>query len=214
VRKIDADIAWVGGDAGYNHRLDAGRFGATGLFIYNLGRIYVEELPDISVRGWTVDGELRYRWGAGSGSTLRAGGLLASRDGTGASAYTGVITANSYGVAGALWGNHGALLLLPDPGAINRLTPVVADISAGGVGLRAAHGAAGWAILPEKLDLVLGGAWAQDGLGEAFGAELNGRLTWTPLLYTHVGLAAATVLGSRFEANPSLVMLQADWLAF
>jgi len=196
---VDGDFAWVMGDVGYNHRLDRGPMGFSALAGANVGKIYVKDQLDVPVRGWFTDGEFRVRYAPGQASVARLGWLATSRDGNGRDAYTGVLTANQYGVVGAVYATHGCLLLFPDPMSINRMAAVVGDISNRGLGVRALTGSVGYSIVPGKLDTQVGGGHAIDGLGSNMGTELNGRLTAHPWLFTNLSVAGAKVVNSELR---------------
>lgn len=214
VVESDADLYWLAVDAGWNHRLDKGPLGATALAAWNLGKLYVLDQEDILVRGWLVDGEVRVRYAPGAGSVVRLEGLAASRDGTGRDQFTGIITANSYGIVGAVYASHGMLLLFQDPGAINRSTPVVFDVSNNGDGLIAATGGVGYDLIPNRLTATVSAGHARDQLGAGLGTELNGRLSWQPVFGTSLGVAAATLQGSAFNADPWQAMISLESLLF
>jgi hypothetical protein len=211
---VQADITWLGVDAGFNHALAAGPFGIRGFAGAMVGTIYVRDQGDVALRGYLIDVEARHRWARGSGSVLRAEVLTTGRDGTGRDAYTGVITANSYGIVGAVWGSHGTLLLFTDPLVVNRSTPLVPDVANGGRGLRAATAGAGWDIIPEKLTLQANAAHARDGYDAPIGSELNARLLGHPFFGTTVGLGAATVRGTAFDTAPWMAMVHLESLLF
>ena len=213
--EVDADLVWLALDGGLNHRLTQGRLGASGLALVNLGRLYVGNgQPDVPVQGWLLDGEVRYRWAPGAGSILRAEALVNSRDGTDREAYTGVVTGNSYGIAGAMWSSHGAMILFPDPQSINRQISVVSDVSNGGSGLLGLSASAGWDLVPSRLNLTLGGAHAASPSVELSASEVNARLTWAPWLFWRLSAGAAAVTGTAFDADPWLVQVYLDWLTF
>ncbi|MBW1879506.1 MAG: hypothetical protein JRJ84_14175 [Deltaproteobacteria bacterium] len=44
--EVNADLLWIGLDAGYNHRLDRGPLGVTGLVLAHPGRLYVTDQRD------------------------------------------------------------------------------------------------------------------------------------------------------------------------
>jgi hypothetical protein len=208
---VDADVLWVGGDASINHRLDRGWLGASGTFVANLGRLYVEGLEDRPVQGALLDAELRARVAPGEGSVVRGEVLWSSADDPATPAYTGALTANSWGLVGALNGTHGTLLLMPDPFAINRYTAVVHDPSHGGAGVMAVTGSAGFDWVPNRLTTTLGAGHARSG-SQALGTELNARVVAEALLFFKVGLHGGVVLGSGFEQDPWMVYTSLDWL--
>lgn len=204
--EVDADLIWLAADIGWNRELRRGPIGARALGLFNLGRLYLTDLPDVSVRGWMVNAEVRGRYARGSGSELSAQLLATSRDGSGEGAYTGLVTGNSYGVVGANWTSHGALLLFSDPGAINRQVAVVSDLSNGGRGLLALTGNAGYDLLPERLTAQGALAMARTPDGEALGQELGAGLVAHPLPLLDVGLRGAVVQGARVS-DPSTAQL-------
>lgn len=194
--EVDAQVAWLGADLAWNHRLDRGPLGATALAVANVGTLYVKDQVDVPVRGWLVDAELRARYAPGSGSVIRVSGMAASRDGTGRDAYTGLLTGNQYGVVGAIYATSGCYLLFPDARSINRMTPVVFDLSNRGEGLAGTTGSIGYDAIPNTLNLRVGGGWAQDGNGVAMGTEGNATVTWHPFLFSDLSLAYARVVDS------------------
>jgi hypothetical protein len=212
--EVETDIVWLAADGGFNHALDRGPLGATALAATNLGRLYSTTRDPVTIRGWLVDGGLRFRWAAGAGSVISGNVLVASRDGTGINAYTGVVTGNTYGVAGATWASHGMLLLFQDPTAVNRTTPVVFDISNAGRGLTAATMTAGWDVVPNRVTLQAGAGHAVDGSTETMGTELNARVLTHPWFGTNLGVAVATVQNTEFDANPWQAMLHMEVLLF
>mgnify|MGYP000580549101 CR=1 FL=1 len=194
---VDGDFGWLVGDVGYNHRLDRGPLGVTALAGLNAGKIYVKDQVDVPVQGWFTEGELRVRYMPGPKSVFRLGWVASSRDGNGRDAYTGVITANQYGVVGAIYATHGCYLLFPDPMSVNRMTAIVGDVSNRGEGLRALTGSMSADLIPGKLDARFGGGHALDGNGSKMGTEVNGTVTAHPWLFTDLSLAAARVVGSE-----------------
>ncbi len=208
-----ADLVWLGLDGGANHRLDHGRLGGSFVAIANLGRIYVEGLEDPSVAGGLAAAELRYRYGQGRGSVARVEALISTGDVAGGT-YAGVLTGNSYGIAGATWATHGAVLLLPDPGAINRQVALAYDVSGAGQGLFALSAGAGWDVSPSRYNLSGNVAHARLGSGDVLGTELTGRLRWTPLPLCDVGLTGAVVLGSAFDRAPWTAFASITWVLF
>jgi len=198
--ETDADLVWLGADAGWNRDLDRGPVGLRGLGVLNLGRLYLTGQPDVDVRGWLVDGEARWRWTRGAGSELRVEGLASSRDGTGSGAYTGVVTGNSYGVVGASWTTHGTLLLFSDPQAIDRQVAVVSDVSGGGHGLAALCSRLGYDPIPNRLTVTANVAHAAQPQQGAVGTETGLAVVAHPLPLLDVGLRGAVVSGARVPA--------------
>lgn len=209
--EVDVQVAWLGADLGWNHRLDRGPIGLTALAVANVGTIYIDEQVDVGIRGWLADAELRARYAPGQGSVVRLGGLASSRDGTGRDEYTGIITGNQYGVVGALYATSGCYLLFPDPRSINRLTPVVFDLSNQGQGVRGTTASIGYDPIPSVLNVTVGGGWAQDGNGLAMGTEGNAAVTWHPFLFSDLSLAYARVVGSEVRTATNRALADDPW---
>lgn len=218
---IDADIAWISADLAWNHDLSRGPVGATAMGLVNVGRVYVEALTDVPVLGFAADAEARWQYAPGAGSQVRVEGLYTSGDRPDDGSYDGVLTANTWGVVGAVHASHGTLLLFSDPLAINRQVSVVSDVSAAGAGLLGLSGTVGYDLVPNRVTLQAGGGYARtledsETYGEAgpVGAELNARLRTKPWLLSNLDVCFATVVGTEFEATPWLGMLYFDWLVF
>lgn len=207
----DAKLIWVGADLQYNHRLDQGKLGFTGALLGNFGSVYLKGAPDVNVQGWMADLELRGRYAPGAGSVARLEALATSRDGTGPSAYTGLITGNSYGIVGAYYATHGCYLLFPDRGAINRLAPAVQDISNRGQGLVALTGNIGYDVFPNKVTATVGGGWAQgqESSPVKLGVETNARLAFKPWIGSELALSAARLTGSALPDAARTALAQA-----
>jgi len=210
---VSAALAWVAVDAGYNAALDKGRLGGSALAVANLGRLYVKDLPDHPVAGWLVDAEGRYRWAPGQGSVVRLEALAASRDREG-DGYQGIVTGNSYGVAGATWTTHGCLLLYPDLLSINRQVALIYDSSNSGRGQVGLTGSFGWDAVPNRLTVQVGGGHARDGGGEVMGTELNARVVGRPYPLATLGLYGAVLTGSPLEPAPWMTYLAFDQVVF
>lgn len=214
---VDADVVWVGADAGFNAALDRGPAGVHGAALLNAGRVYAPVVHDDDILGGLADVEGRVRIAPGAGSVARIEGLLTSGAGADPQRYGGVVTANAWGVAGAIHATHGTMLLFPDPRAINRMVAVVSDVSAAGLGLRALSASIGYDPVPDRLTTTLGGAVATTADGTPWGSELNAHVVGEPLLLADVGLHGAVVLpgaASGLEAVPWTVVASLDWLVF
>lgn len=211
---VEADLVWVGADLGTNHDLSRGRLGATALVVANLGRLYVEELPDVSVLGGLADAELRYRYARGGGSVARLEAIASTADDEDTGRYTGIFTGNSYGIVGAVYATHGTLLLFQDPGAINRQISLVYDASNQGSGLLGLTGGLGYDLVPNRVTAQAGFGTAMDAGMEPVGTELNLRLRTKPWLFANLDLGFAAVLGTEQPALPWTAQLHLDALAF
>lgn len=212
--EVDADIVWAGADAGYNAGLDMGPVGVHGVVIVNTGRIYVADHGDIGVSGLLLDVEGRWRFAPGEASVARAEAVYATGDTDGDDTYTGVLTANSWGIVGALHATHGCYLLFPDAGAISRAVSVVPDVSGKGAGLVGVSASIGYEPVPNRLGLTLGAGHARTAGGETLGTEINSRLHFKPFVMGNVALVGAGVLGSELPVTPWVTMLTFDWLVF
>ena len=179
-----------------------------------VGGFYALELPDDTGVGWLVDAESRYRFAEGAGSELRAEVLYTSDDNPDIEGYGGVVTGNSYGIAGANWVTHGSMLLFPDAKAINRQISVVSDVSNAGEGLLAICANAGYDFVPNRFGATVGYATASDGIGRGLGTEVNARVRYQPLPLLEVSAASAMVLGADLPENPWAALLILDWVVF
>jgi hypothetical protein len=211
--EVDTDVAWLAVDGGYNPGLDMGRVGVRAVAVVNVGRIYVADRGDVDILGGYVDAEARFRFASGGGSVARVEAVVATADTDGDEVYTGVLTANSWGVAGAIHATHGCYLLFPDTGSINREVAVVADVSGAGRGLVAVTGGVGWDVVPDRVNLAVGGGHARDA-GGALGTELNLRVSARPFPLGTVALVGAGVGGADLPVAPWTALLTFDWLVF
>lgn len=234
---IDADLVWLGLDAGYNAGLDRGPIGATAGLFANFGKIYAPVVHDDPISGFTASAEGRVRYAAGEGSVARLLALVSTGDDADPQRYTGVVTGNAYGIVGAPMPANGALLLFADGGAVNRQVSIVPDLSGGGLGLLALSGGVGFDPVPSRLTVAGGGAFAATARGEPFGTELNARVSGKPLFACTLSARAATVWpGSAASlgalpptttttgtapaadapqgAHPWTISLAVDWLLF
>jgi hypothetical protein len=209
---VDADLLWLAVDHGWNAGLDRGRVGATALAVANLGRLYVEALPDRDVRGFLGDVELRARIAEGEGSVARVEGIYATGDDPDTEPYEGIVTANAYGTVGALHGTHGCFLLFPDVTAVNRQVALVYDPSGGGAGLAAVTGGVAIDAVPNRVTVGVGGGHARDAAFTPLGTEINARVTAKPWVLVDVGLKGAVLLGTDLPEDPWIGLLSFDWL--
>jgi hypothetical protein len=214
---IDADLVWLAADAGYDAALQHGPVGVHAVAVLNVGKMYAPIVHDDDVVGILVDAEARVRWAQGEGSVARMEAVYSSGDDANPLRYSGVITGNAYGVAGALMPTHGALLLFPDARSINRMVGVVSDVSGAGRGLLGGSASLGFDPIPDRLNTKIGGALAWTADGQPWGTELNAGVSGEPLLFCNIGVYAATVAvgsASELDANPWTIYTQVDWLLF
>ncbi|MFT6820893.1 MAG: hypothetical protein ACJATT_004722 [Myxococcota bacterium] len=210
--QTNADLFWVGAEAGYDHSLSQGALGATGMGFLNLGSLRPADRDATHVRGMLLDGEVRFRYARGKGSVARAEAMFTTADTPGGD-YTGTIGGNSYGLVGALNTTHGSLILFPDPFAINRYISVVHDPSFGGQGVLGLSSSVGFDPIPNRLTTQVGVSHARSG-GENVGTEINGRIVGSPLLFLNTGLYGGAVFGTDLPATPWTVYAGLDWVMF
>ncbi len=215
---MNADIYWFGGDMGYNHRLDRGRLGFGALYFANIGSLLFAEREDADLFGIHSAGDVRYRYARGKGSILRAEILWSSADHLGpvgeVDDYGGVLTGNSYGIAGAAYASAGTLLLFPDIGAINRQSALVYDISNQGRGLRAGMVSVGYDLIPNRLNSSAWLAHARNDDTSPVGTEVGARLSYEAMLLLNIGLSGAYVGGTALPEDPWTVLATLDWVVF
>jgi len=214
---IDADLVWLSLDGGYDAGLTHGPFGVHGVALLNAGRTYAPIVHDDDVLGLFANVEGRVRWAPGSGSVARLEAVYSSGDTPNPMQYSGVVTGNAYGVAGALMPTHGTLLLFPDARAINRMVGVVSDVSGAGRGLLGGSGSVAYDPIPDRLTTQVGGAVAWTADGQPWGTEINAGVTAEVMLLCNIGLYGATVTSgsaSELSGNPWTVYAQVDWLLF
>jgi hypothetical protein len=210
--EVDTDLVWTGVDAGYNAALDMGPVGVHAVALVNSGQIYVADHGDVGVLGLLIDVEGRWRYAPGDGSYARLEAVYTSGDQDGDATYTGFLTANTWGIVGAVYATHGCYLLFPDAGAISRAVSIVPDVSAKGLGLIGVSASAGYEPIPNRLGLTLGAGHARTASGNTLGTEFNGRVGYKPFVLGQLSVVGAAVVGSELPVNPWLTMITFDWL--
>jgi len=219
VERYRSNFVWTGADASWNPLLTGGRVGASAYVVGNFGSLDTEDpmRPDTyrqlaSVAGVAANARVAYRWGRTPRDMIALEGTYTSGDHNGISdgTYSGVITGNTWGAPGALMVSHGAYLLMPHAFVVNRFYAAVTDPSNLGFGLSAVTLNASYDIVPNQLEIKVGGAVARSNIqpiaGDNFiGAEVNGRISWRfrPLVALEAH-AAWVSLGGYFE-SPEIV---------
>jgi hypothetical protein len=214
-----SQIVWTGADASWNPLLTSGRLGASAYVVGNFGRVATQDPMDrdrfvtlAKVAGVAANARVAFRWGRTPRDMVSLDGMYTSGDPDGITdgTYRGVITGNTWGAPGALWVSHGAYLLMPHSYVVNRFYAAVTDPSNLGFGVSAATLNASVDVVPNLLEVKVGGAVARSNIkpiaGDNFiGAELNGRVSWRlrPLLALEAH-AAWLSLGGYFE-SPEIV---------
>ena len=158
--------------------------------------------------------EARVSYAPGRGSVLRVEGTVGTADKPNCAPYEGLITGNSWGIAGAMAGTHGTLLLFPDIDAINRQAAVVYDVSNQGRRLLAGAVGVGFDAVPNRLNLSATVAAASDMRRELMGVEVNGRVEGEVLPFLLLRLSGAGVLGSPLPVTPWTLVADLSWVVF
>ena len=210
--EVSADLVWIGVDHSWNAALDRGPVGASALVVASLGRLYVTDLADRDVRGFLGDLEIRGRYAEGEGSVARIEAVYSTEDDADTPTYEGIVTGNSYGAVGAVYGTHGTLLLFPDIGAINRQVAQVYDVSGKGEGVLGITGGVGLDVIRNKLTVGVGGGHARDADMNPLGTEINARISGRPWTLVDVGVSGAVLLGSEFTQDPWVVYTNFQWV--
>jgi hypothetical protein len=215
----------------FDHNLDhrMGRLGGSGFVMANVGS-YESDVaatmlnPEVDIFGVAANLELRYRWGARSGDAATLQGMFTTGDSDLTDdRYSGVFTMNQYGLPGAVWFTHRTLLLFPFTSTVNNYTGAVTDIGNQGYGLIAAIATGAWDVIPSKLNLKLGAAYARTSVdpppllmmerGRSMGLEINGELRWTIRHLMTLGLHAGMLLkGDYYDNHPTVK--KNPWAAF
>jgi hypothetical protein len=114
---------------------------------------------------------------------------------------------------GAVFFTHRTLLLMPFTSTINNYTGAISDISNQGFGMALGVLTGQWDVIPRKLNLKLGAAFATTAVdppaigevarGRVMGTELNAELRWTVRYLMTVGLHGGYLFkGDFYDGNP------------
>lgn len=219
IERYRSHFVWTGADASYNPLLASGRLGASAYVVGNFGRVSTEnplargDFQELAnVQGLAANARVAFRYGRTPHDMVSLEALYTSGDPNGISdgTYSGVITGNTWGAPGALMIGQGTYLLMPHGYVVNRFYAAVTDPSNLGFGVTSAALNASYDLVPNQLEIKLGGAVARSNIkpiaGERFiGAELNGRLSWRfrPLMALEAH-GAYLALGDYFT-SPEIV---------
>ena len=182
----------------------------------------------IDILGVAANLELRYRWGHANGDAIILQGMFTSGDDDlQDDQYSGAFTLNNYGLPGAVWFTNRTLLLFPFTSTVNNYTGAVTDISNQGYGLEAAILSGAWDIIPNKLNLKLGTAFARTTVdppgvaGHNMGVEINAELKWTIRYLMTAGLHTGLMVRGDFyddhprvKGQPWAMFTTFTWYAF
>ena len=232
-------VNYIGFNANHNMHFNTGDLAASGFFMYNFGE-YTSNKEDtqlnksVSISGFAADIELMYNWGFTPKDLITLEFLYTSGDDDPTdSEYSGPFTMNYYGLPGAVWFNHKTLILFPFTSTVSNYTGAVTDISNQGFGLITAIGSASWDVIPNKLSLKIGAAFARCAVdpppqttggperGANIGAEINLELVYQIRYLLNIGLHVGYMFKGDFydgseqiTANPWAGFLTLTWYAF
>lgn len=212
--EVNVDAGWLALDGGLNHDLGKGRVGLNGLVVANFGRITVPRVGWVSIVGLHAGAELRYRYARGRGSVLRLEGLFSSGDNPDTNPYEGLMSGNTWGIVGAVYGSHNTYLLFPDTSAINRQAAVIYDVANGGNGVIGGQLGIGYDVVPSRMNVGATVATAATAAGKMAGTEVNVRVEGEPLPFFKLGVTGATVFGTAQRTDPWIVLADLEWVVF
>ena len=231
-------VTWIGGHFHHNLHFNTGPLAASGFFLFNTGRFDNEKADSalnrrLDISGFGLNLELMINYGKTVGDLITVEAMVTSgdedvKDGN----YKGAFTLNNYGIPGAVWFNHKTLILFPFTSTVSNYTGSVTDISNQGFGLQAGILTVAKDLIPDKINLKLGLAYAQSAVdpppspdqiarGRTLGAELNAELKVHMTYLMTVGLHAGFLAAGNFydanlqiDANPWAVFTTYTWYGF
>jgi hypothetical protein len=228
--KYEANIAWLGGHASYNRDFSLGRIWWDGFVMTNLGTIdtvgalATEEFADIF--GVAANASLNYKYGQTVNDKISFEALYTTGDNNGVAdkQVNSVLTGNIYGSPTAIYSNHRALLLFPDPKVVNRYYSAVQDISNMGYGVTGLFLSASNDIVPNKFMVKVGTALAISNTtprqgGNLVGTEVNVEAQYTYKVFLTFGLSAGYMSMGDFYDSPDVTYNRVrpshdPWVAF
>jgi hypothetical protein len=213
-------VSYFGFNFQHNLSFNHGPLAASGFVMVNVGHYdsTVDTSPNprtLDILGVGANLEILYRYDGAPNDVVSLEGLYTSGDANpGDGKYSGVFTMNTYGLPGAVWFDHKALLLFPFTSTVNNYTGAVNDISNQGYGVTAGILAATHDLVPNVLSVKLGAAagWANatpadafatPGQGRFMGFEVNAEVKWTIRYLMTVGLHGGYLIkGTFYDGNP------------
>ncbi len=224
---------YLGGFFDRNLDFRMGRLGYSGFVMGNVGHYRSDAVmpqlnPEIDILGLAANLELRYKWGRSNGDMLTLQGMFTTGDSNLQDGeYSGVMTLNAYGLPGAVWFTHRTLLLFPFTSTVSNYVGAAVDISNFGFGLQMGVLTGAWDLIPNKLNLKLGAAFAATSVdpagepGRIMGTEFNAELRYTLRYLMTVGLHGGVMLkgdyydgNTRVTAQPWALFTTYTWYAF
>lgn len=233
-----ADVFWLGGFFGYNQTYLQDRWFATGFANLNLGSVRAQKSDTTdyekvsSILGLGANLRVGYRHGQTENDLITLDAWYTTADDADPERYTGVITGNTWGAPGAIFISSGSYILFPHGNVVNRFVSAVPDISNNGYGLIGGTLNIMDDVIPNKVNLKAGLAYAQanadvPGGGRVLGWEVNGRISYQPAVLMNIEIHGAYMgLGNFFDSpilnggsatrpvNPWTVFLVYKWLMF
>lgn len=209
----EADIVWTGIFFSRNDDFWIDRWQLTGFLKYNLGTVRTMEneiwTNKADILGAAGNIRTAYRFGQTLNDYASVDLVYTSGDADGIEngKYSGVITGNTWGMPANVFISTGAYLLFPHINVVNRYTPIIADISNMGYGVTAGTFNVHKDIIPNKINIKIGGAKGfssvkpQNG-GKDIGTELNGAIKYTFGPFMNLEFHAAYMwLGDFYDSN-------------
>lgn len=211
--KYEADIAWIGGHASYNRDFSLGRLWADAFVMTNVGTIDTVGISGTDfyadIFGVAANASINYKYGMTVNDKISVEALFTSGDKNGAAdkSVNSVITGNVYGSPTAIYSNHRALLLFPDPKVVNRYYSAVHDISNMGYGVTGLFASISHDLIPNKFLVKVGGATAfandtPNGGGSHIGTEVNVEAQYTYKVFLTFGASAGYMSTGDFYNSP------------
>lgn len=230
IEAASGNVEYLGAHFHHNINFRTGPFAASGFLMLNAGsyqnnRADSSLLPNIDILGGAANLELMYNWGKTSGDRITFETMLTTGDSDPTDGkFSSAFTLNNYGLPGAVWFNHKTLLLFPFTQTVSNYTGAVTDISNQGYGLASAILTGSWDVIPNKLNVKAGLAYAQstakplptaDGVerGRTNGAEINFEVNYHIRYLMTVGLHVGFLaVGNYYDGNAQV--LRDPWAAF
>ena len=230
----EGNVNYLGFNFHHNLQFNTSDWAFSGFFMLNFGKFTTQsqnsQNPEVKVLGFAADLEANYNWGQTRNDVITLEVVYASGDDNPQDdTYSGPFTMNYYGLPGAVWFNHRCLILFPFTSTVNNYTGAITDISNQGYGLVTAIATGAWDVIPNKLNVKLGAAFAMasakpadvDVNGETIsrgrfvGAELNAEVKYHLRYLMTIGLHGGVMLKSKdgFFAGNELVKGH-PWAAF
>ncbi|MGA9525882.1 MAG: hypothetical protein WBV82_30765 [Myxococcaceae bacterium] len=238
IEKPTGSVNYVG--ANFHHNVDfrTGPFAASGFVMYNRGSFTSSNPDTLLNKSVLVDGlganlELAWNYGRTAADVISLEGMFSTGDSDPSDGkYSSAFTTNYYGLPGAVWFNHKTLLLFPFTSTVSNYNGAVSDISNQGFGLQAGILSAAYDLIPHKLNLKLGGAFAQSGVtppeltagvarGRTIGTEINAEIKYHIRYLMTVGLHGGYMFRGDFyngseqvTADPYALFTTFTWYGF